>query len=1784
MRATKHLLFALLVNITLAVRAADVTVVFNEVMYHAETNEPSFEWVELRNQLAVDMDLSGWRIAKSVDFSFPEGTTIAGGGYLVVALQPTNITAVYGITNVVGPFAGRLGNSGDTIELRNNNDRLMDELPYGVKGDWPVAPDGAGPSLAKVDEEWASEHFSNWRASVQIGGSPGRINFPPGTNVEVRVLNFDAAWSYTATEPTSNWRVPDYDASSWSSGTGVFSGGTAWRPHETGIIATLFNSGIGSNGVALSPGQPDANWKLVISAHTSNPPPPAIAATVMQNNTAWLANDSTSRWIGAISNGQANVAAGNYVFETTFDLSGFEPSNTVVSVQVAVDNTVSNISLNGSTNLLNYSGFTAFSSALVLTNGFLPGTNTLSIFAINSTASANPGGLRVKASGVSTKFLPTNTLITDPATTHYFRTTFVVTGDVTDATLKLRAVVDDGAVFNLNGGELLRLNLPVAVTNATFAGTNIGDAGISGPFLLSGALLVPGTNVLAVELHPAAAGTNDAMFGAELTVIYSNSPLPKLPKLAFNEMPDVTNAVFWVEILNYGNTTVAMTNYVFKRFGLPDHEYIVPPTNLAPGAFLVITRDQLGWGADPGDQLVLYTPGKSNVVDAMVAKRYDRARSPDGTGRFLHPAALTQGASNNFNFTSDVVINEIMYHSRDPQGPATNSPEQWIELFNRGTGTVDLTGWRIEEDNELFFDFPAGKTIAAGAYLLVARDAVWLSAKFPSLDIIGNFSNRLSGGGAQLELFDGTHYPIFAWGNPVDAVYYRDRRPWPAYADGLGPSIELRDPRADNARPEVWAASDDRARAAWQTITYSATATVETASSPTTWREFIFGLLDDGEVLLDDISVIESPTGTARQLIQNGTFDAGIETWRCIGTQRGEVIADPDNATNQVLLLVSSGYTEHMHNHVETTLTNNLPITNGLVYEISFRAKWVAGCNRLNTRLYFNRLARIHELAAPATNGTPGAPNSNFATNIGPTFANLRASPVVPTNGQPVSVTVTASDPDGLASATLCYAVNGGAWQETLMAVSPNADGMSLLAAGIPGQAVGSIVQFYVAASDGAGTSSFYPADGTNSRALYIVGTGAAVTSRVKTVRLVMTAADSAWLHSSTNVMSNDARPCTVVTDERLATYDATTHLQGSERGRNDSARVGFTVRYPSDQPFRGSLDGFTVDRSGGYSGKGGDNDELILKHIINRAGWLPGMYDDLCHFYAPRSSDDGSGLMIMAKYGGEFLDGQFKNGSDGEMFKLELVYYPTTTVVSTNPQSAKLPNPDSVLGTDLKDLGNDAEQYRWVNLKENHTARNNYAPMVALAKAFSTTGTTLDAQMAQLMDVDEWMRAVAFIGLIGGSDIYTYGNSHNHIIYFRPEDGKAMSFLWDLDFSFVQATNNVFPGTGSANTLKLINRPQNLHAYYEHINDLANFTGDLAYNSRWASNYAARVGQNWNTAMVYLQQRASWVKSQLALTTPFAITNNGGAGFNTTNSFVTIGGTGPINIRTIFVNGISYPVTWLTATNWTLTLPLTGFANSFTLQSYDLRGNLLTNGLDSITITNTGVPAPLPVRINEWMADNAGPGGYPDAADGAFSDWIELFNPNTGTAVNLTGYFLTDNFALPTKWSFPTNTAVAPLGFLLVWADDDTLQNTGTNTELHAAFRLSGGGESIGLYNANTVLQSGVSFSQQLQNVSQGFFPDGSTNLFSMTNWTPRAANIIGEVITPDLVQIILSSTNVALGHAAVAGHLYQLEMADGLFTNWQTLGSNRATASPHVVTNAAPASPRFFRSLLIP
>jgi autotransporter-associated beta strand protein len=70
-------------------------------------------------------------------------------------------------------------------------------------------------------------------------------------------------------------------------------------------------------------------------------------------------------------------------------------------------------------------------------------------------------------------------------------------------------------------------------------------------------------------------------------------------------------------------------------------------------------------------------------------------------------------------------------------------------------------------------------------------------------------------------------------------------------------------------------------------------------------------------------------------------------------------------------------------------------------------------------------------------------------------------------------------------------------------------------------------------------------------------------------------------------------------------------------------------------------------------------------------------------------------------------------------------------------------------------------------------------------------------------------------------------------------------------------------------------------------------------------------------------------------------------------------------------------------------------------------------------------------VIINEFMSSNS---TTLADEDGAFEDWIEIYNPTSET-VDLTSWGLSDNLSSPFKWTFAPGTIIAPGTHLLVWA-----------------------------------------------------------------------------------------------------------------------------------------------------
>jgi len=165
----------------------------------------------------------------------------------------------------------------------------------------------------------------------------------------------------------------------------------------------------------------------------------------------------------------------------------------------------------------------------------------------------------------------------------------------------------------------------------------------------------------------------------------------------------------------------------------------------------------------------------------------------------------------------EVVINEIMYHPYENW--KTNSSGSWIlitnkteyvELYNPGTNTVDLSSYRF--DNGITFDFPAGTTLSTGAYLVVCEDVVAFSNAYrtiTNITRIGNYNGSLKNGGERLTL---SRLVNDQWVT-VQTIGYTGFGP----SDGDGSSLELVNPGFAPIENQFYGAWADSTNAAIST-------------------------------------------------------------------------------------------------------------------------------------------------------------------------------------------------------------------------------------------------------------------------------------------------------------------------------------------------------------------------------------------------------------------------------------------------------------------------------------------------------------------------------------------------------------------------------------------------------------------------------------------------------------------------------------------------------------------------------------------------------------------------------------------------------------------------------------------------------------------------------------------------------------------------------------------------------------------------------------------------------
>lgn len=1095
--------------------------------------------------------------------------------------------------------------------------------------------------------------------------------------------------------------------------------------------------------------------------------------------------------------------------------------------------------------------------------------------------------------------------------------------------------------------------------------------------------------------------------------------------LARPEAPELD----WVELYNHGTAPVDLSGWWLSdnpetnKFRIPDG------TVIPPAGFVCFTEGEMGFGLDAGGEtLFLVNSNRTRVVDAV---RYEgqalgvsSGRSPDGAAGWRALAAKSPGAPNSRAQPPAVVINEIMYHP-----VSENDDDEYLELYNPAAAPLDVSGWRFTDGID--FTMPPATVIPPGGYLVVARNAARLLTNYPGLNAantVGDFAGSLRNSGERIalarpELVVSTNLGGLPRTNVLEVlaaeVTYGTGGRWGQWSDGGGSSLELMEPRADPAFAANWADSDDTAKGVWTTVT--ATGLLDNSlGASSNFNSLQIYLQDAGECLVDDVfvSIAGGPN-----LVSNANFTADAAGWFFQGNH-SRTTWEPGGS----LHIRASGRGDTGANRVRTTLLSTY--SNNVTGSITAKVKWLRGKPEILFRLRGNQLEAPGVLLTPPNLGTPGARNSRYAANAAPAIGEVNHSPVLPAAGQAVVVTARADDPDGVVALQLAWRLDPN---ETPNFQPMNDAGVlgdavagdGVFSATLPGQTNGALVAFYVQATDGFSppATARFPHDAPARECLVRFG-DAQPNPAFGTYRFWLTQTNfNRWVNREK--LSNEPIEGTFVYGNFRAIYHAGNRYAGSPyHSPNFNSPIGnncdYYVTLPGDDAFLAATE-FTLQMPGNGGGDDTCQREQVTYWMANRLN-IPFLHRRQVNVFI-NGTLRGRIFDDTQQPNGDFERQWNPQGADGgDLYKVMNWFEFEDAAAAFSSAGATL-TPVTTAGG-VKKLA----RYRQ-NFGKRAVAGSvsNYTNLFHLVDLLATTATG-DAYAQQVfpqVDVWEWARVFAVERIVGNTDVYGNGGGQNLYIY-KPLGAPWQAQIWDIDFALSsQQPNYTLFNFSDAPIIKLFGHPEVLRHYWQALEDAA--TGPLSnaeplIDRRYAAYQACGINANSPATMkAWLASRRAYVLNQLAtVRAPLAITTAGGRDFTSTNTLVVLSGTAPISARALAVNGVVYPATWSTITNWTLRLPLTGQTNLVVVEGLDAQGQLLSNAVASQTIYFNG-PVSRPedsLLISEIM--------YQPAVSNA--SYVEIFNRSTNTTFDLSGCRLKG-----VDFDFPIGTSLGPQSALVV-------------------------------------------------------------------------------------------------------------------------------------------------------
>lgn len=1497
-------------------------VVFSEIMYHPRGDLP--EYIEIFNQTATPLDMALWKLEDGVDFTFPDfSPSDPEASYfrpferlLVSPVDPTTLREAYDIPDSVrifGPWDGSLSNAGERLTLRDKNGVILVQVEYNDRGTWPVAADGAGPSLVLADPFRSLQDSDNWTFSEVLGGTPGVLPVAepetPIANPEVDLskgiplIQYGSTWKYhdQAADLGTAWRDPGFDDRSWASGPGLFG---------------FENSSLPAPGIQTPLADFDQlTYYLRKEFQVSGPIDSAATLIIDQ-----ILDDGAVYYLNGGEIGRPGMNGGSVGFNTT---SGRTVSNAteesevirasarilqegrnVLAVEVHQTNT-------GSSDVV-------FGARLSLS---VPSTPSVLINEIYP-AGAGEGFVEFFNPGTETINLKDHYLSGDPSDLTRFR----LTGDLPVAPGALVSVGFEESQLNAANGVAVYLTAP------------------------DGQSVINAINTeLAVERR--SVGRKPEGSG---TWFLFTDPTRNQPNRSQGDLRGILHlnevhfaeagSVDWVELHNTGTSALDVQGLFLS--GRPDSADRLALSGSIPAGGYASWQTEFPVD-DPEDIRIFLRNNSEAVLDAVRLNYPARGNSlqafPDGSDEWYASATATRNTTNQPERNTNVVINEIMY---DP--PSDQVAGEFIELYNRGNETVDLSGWRFTDGID--FTFPEGTSLDAGEFLVVAANRAWMESNYGAIPVVGDFRGTLSNTGERVRLTD-------RWSNTADWVHYQTGGDWPRKTNGDGSSMELRNPWMDNSRSSAWVDSEEGQKSTIRTYSYTDTfRQLNTMGTVSDYKELHFHLVGDGHVVLDNIALKLNGQGAnlLENVDQNSPSGRSNQGWLSQGTHWASHVNDRGE-----LHLIADGHGDNKANRVELDAT---AMRSGEDYEISFRARWVWGTPRLIVQTWDHSIATSIALPIPNDLGTPGRENSGFLPAPAAQVDALHHQPAVPTPTDNVRITARVHSHDPLQEVLLWHRpdnVQGDAtWQSKPMYDDGLRGGDEFADDGIFSAEMteyrsnGQVVQFYVTADAGTGGGSVLPRNGSERPAMYVVDSNSP-SGDLRSVRLIMSALDLDVLSDRDNPtgpygysfprLSNHYFNATIIINETEVYYNGEARNSGSPwtRGGNlDRAKF----KFPPDHLFRGK-EKLTWDNDAANSGQRHHNRIhrywlYLLGHPVNENEYIQ----------AAINSGGFSLREEVEPVGNDFLDRNFEMGNEGELYRIDDEWWFTDTWDRQNR------NADwSYKGTD------NPGRYRSEWMKRTREDEDDYS---ALINFFKTVDRPLftQATMDRLIDSEAVMLMAAVRGYTDDWDSFSLNRGKNGYFYRRFSDGRFMFFHWDSDLAFRNPGNAFYNGMPGFD--RYIEKPYNQRLFRYFLTELVeNYCHQSPRIEAWfdaeeaaSSLYSVDRGQYHNWFLSRQSQAYAFLGSDR--TQAFEVPSAGGT-LHTTETELTLEGTAPLRVFEVTVQ--DHPeatMEWVNIGTWRVHgIRLRKGNNVVSLQARDRNGNLLTESTVNVDKSENSPP-----------------------------------------------------------------------------------------------------------------------------------------------------------------------------------------------------------------------------------